>query len=201
MCLLLDIAPHLPEYENRTRFCAENGDQVTLAALAAIAVLLKERTPARIVAAGLFCGLSACFTQTRGLAVAAGFVVFFWWESREKQEGWRRILRNEAQLLAGFLVAFLTVNAYFLFAAGPARYFWCTVIFVLKYYPKEANVNTFQALTGGFPEFFSLRTFLDSFARWLILFALTPLVFILFFAFYWRMRSRNPWSIGHARCW
>jgi hypothetical protein len=27
--LLLDIAPHLPEYENRTRFCAENGDQVS----------------------------------------------------------------------------------------------------------------------------------------------------------------------------
>ncbi len=27
MCLLLDIAPHLPEYENRTRFCAENWDQ------------------------------------------------------------------------------------------------------------------------------------------------------------------------------
>jgi hypothetical protein len=29
--LLLDIAPHLPEYENRTRFCAENGDQATTA--------------------------------------------------------------------------------------------------------------------------------------------------------------------------
>jgi hypothetical protein len=27
VCLLLDIFPHLPEYENRTRFCAENGDQ------------------------------------------------------------------------------------------------------------------------------------------------------------------------------
>ena len=27
MCLLLDILPHLPEYENRTRFCAENRDQ------------------------------------------------------------------------------------------------------------------------------------------------------------------------------
>jgi hypothetical protein len=28
VCLLLDIAPHLPEYENRTRSCAENWDQV-----------------------------------------------------------------------------------------------------------------------------------------------------------------------------
>src|SRR5579863_9603492 len=31
VCLLLDILPHLPEYENRTRFCAEIGDQVTSA--------------------------------------------------------------------------------------------------------------------------------------------------------------------------
>jgi hypothetical protein len=31
VCLLLDIVPHLPEYENRTRFCAENWDQATLA--------------------------------------------------------------------------------------------------------------------------------------------------------------------------
>jgi hypothetical protein len=30
VCLLLDIFPHLPEYENRTRFCAENGDQANL---------------------------------------------------------------------------------------------------------------------------------------------------------------------------
>jgi hypothetical protein len=26
VCLLLDILPHLPEYENRIRFCAENRD-------------------------------------------------------------------------------------------------------------------------------------------------------------------------------
>lgn len=32
MCLLLDILPHLPEYENRIRFCAENRDQASLQA-------------------------------------------------------------------------------------------------------------------------------------------------------------------------
>ena len=70
-----------------------------LATIAVIAVLLKERTPARIAAAGLLCGLGACFTQTRGLAVVVGFAAFLWWESRQRQEGWRRLLRNRG--LAG----------------------------------------------------------------------------------------------------
>ena len=48
-----------------------------LAAIAAIAVLMERRTPARIFAAGFLCGLSACFTQTRGLAVVVGFAALF----------------------------------------------------------------------------------------------------------------------------
>lgn len=39
VCLLLDIVPRLPEYENRTRFCAENGDQATDSTLAEIAAI------------------------------------------------------------------------------------------------------------------------------------------------------------------
>ncbi len=163
-----------------------------LAAIAAIAVLMERRTSARIAAAGFLCGLSACFTQTRGLAVVVGFALFLWWESRQRQEGWRRLLRREAWLLTSFLAAFLAVNAYFIWQAGPARYFWCTVVFVLKYYPKMASANTFQVIRTEFPVFASLRTFLNPFAQWLLLFAFIPLVFILFFARYWRESSRKP---------
>ena len=120
-----------------------------LAAIAAIAVLMERRTSARIAAAGFLCGLSACFTQTRGLAVVVGFALFLWWESRQRQEGWRRLLRREAWLLTSFLAAFLAVNAYFIWQAGPARYFWCTVVFVLKYYPKMASANTFPGDSDG----------------------------------------------------
>ena len=46
VCLLLDIVPHLPEYENRTRFCAENGDQANVGSipgLTAYDVFLKAK--------------------------------------------------------------------------------------------------------------------------------------------------------------
>ena len=163
-----------------------------LAAIAAIAVLLEKRTLARIAAAGLLCGLGASFTQTRGLAVVVGFAVFLWWESRQKQEGWRKLVRKQAWLLTSFLAAFLAVNAYFIWEAGPARYFWCTVVFVFKYYPKAAEFNTLQALGKEFPAFASLHSFLYPFAHWLFLFVITPLIFILFFARYWRESRRKP---------
>ncbi len=161
-----------------------------LATIAAVAVLLNKRTPARIGAAGLICGLGASFTQTRGLAVLVGFAMFLWWESRQRREGWRRLLKNETWLLASFVAAFLAVNAYFIWKAGPARYLWCTVVFVLKYYPKEADYNSFQAIKTEFPAFASLHSFLYSAMHWLLLFLFTPIIFIWFFVRYLRESRR-----------
>ncbi len=163
-----------------------------LAAIAAIAVLLERRTPARIAAAGFFCGISACFTQTRGLAVVAGFAVFLIWEFWQRQEGWRGLLRKQAWLFTGFVATFLTVNAYFIWKAGLARYIWCTVVFVLKYYPKEADWNTFGTIrTFYLPSVSTMRAFFHSLDYWLLLLAI-PFIFILFFARYWRGHSKKP---------
>jgi len=165
-----------------------------LATLAAIAVLLERRTPVRIAAAGMFCGLCACFTQTSGLAVVVGFAVFLWWESRQRHEDWRGLLRKEAWLLTSFFATFLAVIAYFISEAGPARFFWCTVVFVLKYHSAEAPANKLMVMMAEFPVLTSLRAFLYSFAHWLFLFAVTPLIFILFFGRYWWKSSRKPFE-------
>ncbi len=163
-----------------------------VAAIAGIAVLIERRTPARILVAGFLCGISACFTQTSGLAVVVGFAVFLSWESRQRQEGLDRLRRKAAWLLTGFLAALLAVNGYFVWEAGPARYFWCTVIFVLKYHHKAAYANSFQVFLGSIPAFLSLRTFLGPFAHWLLLFVFTPFILILFFVRYWRESSQKP---------
>jgi len=162
-----------------------------LAAIAAIVVLLERRTQTRIIAAGCLCGVSACFTQTRGLAAIVGFAVFLWWESRQRQDDRRRLLMDEAWLLTGFVATFLAVNAYFIWTAGWARYLWCTVVFVFKYYPKEADWNTFQAIKLFLPAVALQRVFLHLFKEWIILIAV-PLTFILFFVSYWRMSCKKP---------
>jgi hypothetical protein len=164
-----------------------------LTTTAAIAVLMDRRTPARIAAAGFFCGLSACFTQTRGLAVTVGFGVYLWWESRRRQEGWRQLLKKEAWLVTSFLATLMAVNGYFIWKAGPARFLWCTVVFVLRHYRKEAVNNTFQTFTESFPAFVPVHRFLSSFLReWLFLHAVIPFIFILFFARYWRESGKKP---------
>ena len=163
-----------------------------LAAVAAIAVLLEKRTPSRIAIAGMLCGLSACFTQTRGVLVTVGFAVFLVWENRQRRAGWRGLIRKETWLATGFISVFLALNSYFIWQAGPARYFWCTVVYVLKYYPKLASANSFQVIRAEFPVYTSLRAFVHPFAQWLFLSLFIPSVFILFIAHYWRERRRKP---------
>jgi len=164
-----------------------------LAATAAIASLIERRTPERIAAAGFFCGLAACFTQSRGLAVAVGFVVFLWWESRRRHENKRELLRKGVWLIATFVATLLAVNAYFIWKAGLARFLWCTVVFVLKYYDKMAGANTFDVLWFGFPGFAPARRLLNWFFRdWLFLHAVIPSAFVAFFADYWRGSHTQP---------
>lgn len=147
-----------------------------LAAMAAIAVLLDKRTTSRIIAAGFFCGLCASFTQSRGLSAYVGFAVFLLWESRLKQEEWRGLLKRQAWLITSFLATCLAVNGYFMWKAGVARFFWCTAVFVLKSYPKEADSNTLMSVRLSF--------------KWLCLAALSPGIYVLLFIRYWREKGR-----------
>ncbi|MDR3673852.1 MAG: hypothetical protein P4N24_00075, partial [Acidobacteriota bacterium] len=162
-----------------------------LTVMAAIAVLTERRTPARIAAAGCFCGLTAFFTQSRGLAAVIGFGVFLWWESWQKRETWRGSLKREAWLVGGLLATLIAVNAYFVWQAGLARFLWCTVIFGIKYYPKSTD-NNFLVVTQTFPKFLSLRYFLLGLVHWLFLYAVIPFTYLLFFARYWRESGKKP---------
>jgi hypothetical protein len=163
-----------------------------LAAMAGLAVLMERRTPARVVAAGFFCGLSACFTQTRGLAAAVGLGVFLWWESGRSQEGWRELLKKEGQMVGGFLASLICVNAYFIWKAGPARFLWCTVVFVLRYLPKFGSWNNIQAFAVSFTDLVMQSHSLQSSTQWAFLYVVLPLIYVLFFVRYRRQRSRKP---------
>jgi hypothetical protein len=164
----------------------------SLAAMAGIAALIERRTPARILAAGFFCGLSSCFTQNRGVAAVVGFAVFLWWDCRQRQTGRREFFRSMAWLAAGFTAILLLVNGYFIWKAGPERFFWCTVVFVLKYYPREADWNSFMVLPGSFQGGSAVPNSLQAYentARTLFDLAATPCICILVLA-------RYLWGVG-----
>jgi hypothetical protein len=168
-----------------------------LAGLAAIFVLLERRTLQRVALAGIFCGVSASFTQTRGLAAFVGVAVYLVWEAWTHHQGPKVALKRFGILFVCALSAFLVINGYFIWKAGPERYFWCTVVFVLKYYPKEADWNTFQSLYSTIPTIALTRRAVFSILHWTFLFLLGPFSYVAFFAYYWRNRrsfSPEQWT-------
>jgi hypothetical protein len=103
------------------------------------------------------------------------------------------LLKKEAWLVTSFLATLIAVNGYFIWKAGPARFLWCTVVFVLEYYHKMADADTFRVFWCGFPGFVPPRSFLRWFLReWLFLYAVIPFILIMFFARYWRESGKKP---------
>jgi hypothetical protein len=169
----------------------------SLAVMAGIASLIQRRTPVRIAAAGCFCGLSSCFTQTKGLFAVVGFAVFLLWDCRQRQTGRREFFRNLAWLAAGFAAILLLVNGYFIVKAGPARFFWCTIVYVLKYYPHQADWNSSlvfaKSLQGGGAAAYSFRLY-ENIAKSFIDVAAGPCICLLVLVRYlWRVRT-NSWD-------
>jgi hypothetical protein len=163
-----------------------------LTAMAAIAVLMDRRTPARIAAAGFFCGLTACFTQVRGVAIFVALSVFLWWESKRQGEGWRELLKRQGWPLSGFLTTIVAVNGYFVWKAGLARFLWCTVVFGLKYHHKQVDENSFWVITSDLPRFAWHFSIMFRIAAWLLIDVIVPFIPLLFFGYYWWQSGRKP---------
>ncbi|HLW79348.1 MAG TPA: hypothetical protein VKU44_07090, partial [Terriglobia bacterium] len=162
----------------------------TLAVMAGLAVIVDRRSGARLALAGGLCGIATGFTQARGPAAALAFAVFVLWESRQQGESPRSILGREAALSAGFVATTAACVGYFVWRAGFARFWFCTVTFVLKYYPSEPY-NNWRAYLGGPPHFQPWFKPLEV-VIWLSIHALVPLVYVLFFVRYGRGRKAQP---------
>ena len=167
-----------------------------LPAVAAIAVLIEKRTPVRITAAGALCGLSLCLTQNRGFMALLGVGVFLLWEWRHVGLAWTTWLKQELLLLAGAFAMVVGVNAYFVWNAGLERFFYCTVVFVSRYYSANASFGTLRAFTADLPALTTWRD-LASAKSWFLFNALIPLIYILFLVRYLRearKRPQEPWD-------
>ncbi len=162
----------------------------TLAVMAALAVLIENRSTACLAAAGALCGLATCFTQTRGLVAVLGFAVFLLWERHQKGERWRWLLLREGCLFATFLATVGAFNAYFVWKVGLGRFLDCTVTFVLKYYSAERwnNWKIYMTELPRFPPWSNL----PQLAIRLLIHVLLPLIYVLFFVRYWREAGDHP---------
>jgi hypothetical protein len=110
-----------------------------LAVMAAVAVLLEARTPARIALAGTLLGVAAFFTQTRGPIAALGIGVYLLWDRAQEQRPWSSCLRDELLLFLPLLAAWGALSSYFIATVGFWRLWYFQVTYVLRYVTSGPN--------------------------------------------------------------
>jgi len=164
----------------------------TLAVMAAIAVVIEKRTLARLAMSGTLCGIATCFTQTRGLWAVIGLGLFVLWEGRQKSRVRQGALRCVTWLFGAFLSTVAIANVYFVWKVGLWRFLDSVVLFTFYYYP-DTQGNAFQVWLEGLRICFkgllpisrSSIGILPYRPAWLLMYALVPFIYVVFFLIYW----------------
>ena len=162
-----------------------------LACMGAVAVLLEDRRPVRVVLAGTLCGIATCFTQSRGVPAVSALAAFLLWEGHGQRLGHRWWMKRLLGLFAGFGVVTILFLAGFVWKAGWANFSYCTFGFVAKYY-SFFHRNNLSVYMVDIPVFGSLLLSIPALAVWLFIYLLAPLVYLLFLVRWWRNRERDP---------
>jgi hypothetical protein len=165
-----------------------------LAGTAALAVVVEKRTSACLAWAGMFWGLAICFTQSVVLG-ALGLALFLVWEQQRAKEPSSLFLRKEAYFTVSLLATVVVFNAYFVWKVGPRRFFYYTVVFLVKYYPAD-SFNKWSIYMADRPSIHAVSQW-PNLVAFLLLHFVVPLVYILFFVRYWRegrVHPEEPWD-------
>jgi hypothetical protein len=182
-------------FRNAPMECGTHHWYSSLGVMAGLAVLIGKRSPRRLLVAGALCGVSAWFNQTRGPAGLLGFAVFLLWERLQTKEAWRLLLGREARLFGSFVTTLVGLTAYYVWKGGLQRFLFCTVVFLMKYFPSApgAGWNLYWADMPSFRNWY--KSPLPG--EWLVIELLVPWVYFMFF---WRARRerakrpQEPWD-------
>ena len=165
------------------------------ALLAALAVVMEERTPRRLIVAGALFGVASLFTQTQGVFAFIGLATFLFWEWRKRNSEWQELLGKMAYLLASFVVTVLATNAYFVWKAGLDRFLDCLVRYPFLYYPADRVHNSWQVYLTEMPQF-PPWIHLPRLAGFFFIHAILPLVYIVFLFRYRRGATNGEEGVG-----
>lgn len=157
----------------------------TLAAQAAVYVLMRGRSAKHLAIAGLLCAISVLFTQTHGAFAFVAILVYLLWTGRKQ---------GTARQLAAFAVpcALLVaaVLGYYALQAG-----WKTLYFDLVVFPARfmttSEVNTPRTYLHQFPAMQSAGD-LIRLLPYLFVYALVPYIYVLGAYRLWRHRRELP---------
>jgi hypothetical protein len=154
------------------------------ATLAALAVVMEARTSWRLAAVGVLAGLASFFTQTQGVFAVMGLIAFMVWEWRERNAPWQDLLQRTACLLAAFVATVLATDGYFIAKAGFERFLDCIIRIPVLYLSRDQGntLHVYMSEMPGLSHWYNV----PGLGRFLLIYALLPLVYLLFLARYRR---------------
>ena len=107
----------------------------TVVVMIAMLVLMRDIQLRHVALAGVLCGVAASITQTKGVLVTIGFLIYLLWRSIGQKESVRIFWRRSSLLSAAAICAFLAINLPFLLMAGWTKWMESVIVFPLRYYP------------------------------------------------------------------
>lgn len=165
-----------------------------LAGTAAILAVIENRTKARLIGAGALWGIATCFTQSAVVGALATIVFLIWEHHRVRQPG-RSLLQEETYFIGSLVATVAAFSAYFIWEAGLQRFFFNTVVFVVKDYPAD-SFNQWRVYMADPPPIHVYSQWPNVLA-FLFVHFVVPLVYILLFVRYCRearFHPEEPWD-------
>ena len=102
-----------------------------LAVLGSVAVLMRGKSPTRIVLAGMLLGLATFFTQTRGPIAALAIAAYFTWDQLRARGPWLDYFRRLTLLFSSLILSWLILSSYFITTVGLGQMWKWQVDYVL----------------------------------------------------------------------
>ena len=155
-----------------------------LCVMIAVRIGMKQTGAPGVLVAGVFLGCASFFTQTRGAAALAAFVLFLAWRQWGTKRSWLAVLKDDGLLVMGFAVGWLLLNAYFIATAG-FRLIWYFQVTHVRRYIVHAEGHLL-----GLPDPLTLHN-LPRLAPYLLVYILLVLVYPTALWLSWRIRRRS----------
>jgi len=164
----------------------------TIAVIGAMLVLLYRETLPAIAVTGMLCGIAALYTPNKGATAVAGFIAYVAWKRWRAGTPARYCWRKSLLLLGLSSAVFFAGNAYFIRAAGFARWVYCIVVFPLRYYP-TVHLNNWHVYGDEFRNLRATTPYIFFVAiPFLFVHAVVPLVYVACLVVMYRRSKNGP---------
>lgn len=169
-----------------------------LTIMTAVATLMRGTDQRKLALAGTLLGIASFFTQTHGIVALLAISWFLKNDTLGIQSG-PGFGKQERQLLAGFFLALVSLNAYFVARSGLRQVFYCQVYYVLRvmiHKPEPLPVPGMPALTPG--QALGLGSLVYEYGQCFLVYAMLPISYGLVLRRSWRRSGPTPFRQPEA---